>query len=127
MRIIIVDDNETDIKITLKILEQLGRPYTTEIFNDGREALDFFIKQDPADQEGKPDLILLDVVMPYMDGYTFIRETKTIPYLRGVPIIVFTSQEAMGDLFKVEGAIDYVVKSFYADELIEKIKRHLNY
>ncbi len=121
IHIVIVDDNETDIKITTKLLESLGHPYTLEVFHDGREALDHF----GAPGVNAPDLILLDVLMPYMDGYAFIQEVKAVLTLRGVPIIVFTSQEYMADIFRVEGVADYMVKSFYSAELIPKIKKCL--
>ena len=70
----------------------------------------------------KPDLIILDIGMPQVDGYTFIRELKSNHELKPVPVIILTARDQMQDLFKVEGVVDYITKPFTAEKLLEKVR-----
>lgn len=73
----------------------------------------------------KPDLIILDIKMPKVDGYTFVRHLKREEDTRETPLIVLTSYEPMKDMFKLEGVQDYFVKSADIDNLLIAIKKHL--
>lgn len=76
-------------------------------------------------QKENPDLILLDVKMPKMDGYTFVRRLKKDAQTKDLPIIVLTSYEPMKDMFQLEGVQDYVVKSVNMESLLTKIEKHI--
>ena len=73
----------------------------------------------------KPDLILLDILMPQMDGYTFLKELKRRKPDWNVPIIVLTAKSRMKELFEAEGVRDYMVKPYDAQDLLERIKKQL--
>lgn len=72
----------------------------------------------------KPELIVVDIKMPKMDGWTFVRKVRREEISKNTPIIIMTAYANMQDLFAVEGINDYIVKPFKAEELLEKIKRH---
>ena len=114
---ILVIDDEKDIVNLLASRLKANRYEVVTAF-DGDEGLEKLKTE-------KPDLVILDILMPKTDGYTFVREFKTMIDLKDVPIIVLTAKEMMRDLFKMEGITDYIVKPFVADELIEKLVKHI--
>ena len=115
-KILIVDD-DPDFKQLLEFdLKRQG--YETVLAGDGEEGLAKASKE-------KPDLILLDIKMPRMDGYTFVRHLKKDPAAASIPLIVLTSYEPMRDMFQMEGVNDYFVKSVDTEGLFERIKKNL--
>lgn len=115
-KILLVDD-DPDFKQLLGFdLRKNG--YTVVMANDGEEGL---LK---ASSE-KPDLILCDIKMPRMDGYTFVRHLKKDAETATIPLIILTSYEPMKDMFQMEGVNDYYVKSVDTEGLFETIKKHL--
>ena len=73
----------------------------------------------------KPGLIILDIKMPKMDGYTFVRRLKKEPESKDIPLVVLTSYEPMKDMFQLEGVSDYFVKSSNMDGLLKTIEKNL--
>lgn len=112
-KILIIDDEPQMIQVLKVRLE--AENYTVLSASNGEEGLEK-VKSE------KPDLILLDILMPKKDGYTFVRETKADDNLRNIPIIMLTGKAEMKDLFAIEGIKDYLLKPFDDMELIKKIK-----
>jgi len=99
-KILVVDD-EQQLALAVKIRLQ-SRGYQVVTAHDGQQALELAAKD-------QPDLILLDVLMPVMDGYSCLRELNT-RFGRGkIPIIILTARDRMKDLFELEGIEDYVI------------------
>lgn len=73
----------------------------------------------------KPNLIVLDIKMPKMDGYTFVRRLKKDAETKSIPLIVLTSYEPMKDMFQLEGVTDYYVKSANMDGLIKAVEKYV--
>ena len=114
-RKILVADDEQQLALAVKIRLQ-SKGYTVVTASDGQQALQL------AAQE-KPDLIILDVLMPVMDGYSCLRELNT-RFGRGkIPVIVLTARDRMKDLFELEGIEDYVIKPFDHEDLLLRIER----
>ncbi|MCK4947885.1 MAG: response regulator [Candidatus Aureabacteria bacterium] len=114
---ILVIDDEPQIVKALKIrLESSG--YEVVHAYDGKEGLKKL-------EEEHPDLIILDVMMPNMDGYTFAREVKFNPDTEHIPIIILTVKEKMKDLFELEGINDYILKPFEHQDLLNRIEKLL--
>ena len=112
-KILVVDD-EQQLALAVKIRLQ-SRGYQVITANDGRQALEL------AEQE-QPDLVILDVLMPVMDGYSCLRELNT-RFGRGkIPVIVLTARDRMKDLFELEEIEDYVIKPFDHDDLLTRIE-----
>ncbi len=119
-RTIFIADDELDFVSTLKSrLEFEGFVVATAA--DGKEALQRIPRE-------KPDLILLDIMMPAMNGYQVCRELKGNADTRSIPILMLTAKSQESDKFwgKEAGADDYVTKPFDMEELIEKIKGMLD-
>lgn len=112
-KILVVDD-EQQLALAVKIRLQ-SRGYQVMTANDGRQALELAEKE-------QPDLVILDVLMPVMDGYSCLRELNT-RFGRGkIPVIVLTARDRMKDLFELEEIEDYVIKPFDHDDLLTRIE-----
>ena len=115
--ITIAEDAEINIEILLDIL---GGDYNVRITRDGEEALRS-IKNDP------PDLVLLDIIMPKMDGIAVCKELKKSPVTKDIPIIFITSKTDNASILEgfAAGAVDYILKPFNRAELLARVKTHL--
>jgi len=114
--VLVLDDDKINIKIMQKQLEEAG--FEVSIALNGEVGLDK-AKRSP------PDLILLDVEMPIMNGYSFKTEINKFPNLADIPVIVLSAHEKMQPIFKMKGVKDYVVKPVDYPKLFEKINKYL--
>ncbi len=116
--ITVVDDMIGNLKIVGKIL--LGVGYEVVMIQDSRKAIEM-IEKNP------PDLLLLDIMMPFIDGYQICEQVKSNKILKDIPVIFFTAKGETSDLvrgFEV-GGVDYIVKPASKEELIARISTHL--
>ncbi len=116
--ILIVDDNPTNLQVLGKLLTEKG--YDLSIAQSGQEALSFV-------NTNQPDLVLLDIMMPEMDGYEVCRRLKRDAATRHIPIIFLTAKIDADEVIKgfELGAADYVTKPFNAAELLARINVHI--
>ena len=116
-KILAIDDEGDILKLARTRLEANG--YTVVALDNGTHALEVAKSE-------KPDLILLDVVMPGKNGCDVCRELKADAVTRGIPVIIFTAHYPEEEYLKVGsrevGADDYILKPFEAQELLAKIK-----
>ena len=114
-KILLVDDSKTDLHHLSTLLGQRG--YAVSTAQNGDEAMSCLTRE-------RPDLILMDIVMPGQNGFQLTRTITRDPRYAGVPVIMCTSKNQETD--KVwgmrQGASDYVVKPVKAEELLAKIK-----
>ena len=114
-KILVVDDSKTELHHMTELL--LKRGYAVRTAASGEEAMQRL-------EEDKPDLILMDVVMPGQNGFQLTRTITRDPRYAGLPVIMCTSKNQETD--KVwgmrQGARDYIVKPVNAEDLISKIK-----
>lgn len=117
-RILIVEDAPANIQTLTATLKQRG--YQISVATNGRQALDVLARL-------RPDLILLDVIMPEMDGFETCQRIKAAEQWRQIPIIFLTAKTETADLVKgfELGAVDYVTKPFNAHELLARVHTHL--
>ena len=115
-RILIIDD-EPEI-VELIEIRLKSNQFDVATANDGVQGLE-------KAKDFKPDLIILDVGMPRMDGYTFVQEFRKDDGLKGIPIIVLTAKSHVQGLFKAEGIADCFLKPFDTMLLINRIKEIL--
>ena len=115
-KILVIDDDPTLIKLVQPFLESHGFSVAAAV--DGEDGIAKLKAE-------KPDLIVLDVQMPRMNGYTFIFEMKKLSGTKSIPIIVLTAKEGMAEIFKVEGVKEYVTKPFQPEVLLNKINKHV--
>ncbi|MCK5581423.1 MAG: response regulator [Candidatus Omnitrophica bacterium] len=115
-KILVIDDDQVITKMLYIKLTAQG--YTVETAKDGEEGLEKY-------KTFFPDIIILDIFMPKMDGYTFVLEFNRIGNLKETSIIVLTAAEAMQDIFEMEGVNDYIVKPFNTEGLLRKIDKRM--
>jgi adenylate cyclase len=117
-RILIVDDTPANIQALAVILRDKG--YQISAATNGKQALEVLARM-------QPDLILLDVMMPEMDGFETCRRIKAAEQWRHTPVIFLTAKTETADIvqgFEL-GAVDYVAKPFNAHELLARVNTHL--
>ena len=117
-RILVVDDTPANIQMLASTLKEKG--YQISVATNGRQALDVVDRV-------KPDLILLDVMMPEMDGFETCRRLKASEQSSQIPIIFLTAKTETTDIvqgFEL-GAVDYVAKPFNSHELLARVNTHL--
>jgi class 3 adenylate cyclase len=117
-RILIVDDTAANIQALSGTLKDKG--YQISVATNGRQALEVA-------KRVQPDLILLDVMMPEMDGFETCRQLKASEQWRQIPVIFLTAKSEIADIvqgFEL-GAVDYVPKPFNAHELLARVNTHL--
>ena len=113
-KILVVDDEPNILKLISFILKNNG--YEVMEASNGSECLEMV-------REEKPDLIVLDVMMPKIDGFEVAKKIKSNSATRGIPILMLSSKAQFEDKMKGidSGAMDYVTKPFDKQELLEKV------
>jgi putative two-component system response regulator len=116
-KVLIVDDTEENLDI---LVEALGEFYDVSVAMDGPGALE-------AVSEDKPDIILLDIMMPRMDGYEVCRRLQADPETADVPIVFLTALTEIENKTKgfELGAVDYITKPFEVSEIKARVRTHL--
>src|SRR5262245_17750356 len=117
-RILVVDDTPVNIQSLTATLKTKG--YQISVATNGKQALEVLARV-------RPDLILLDVMMPEMDGFETCRRIKATEHWRQIPVIFLTAKTDTADIvqgFEL-GAVDYVAKPFNAHELLARVNTHL--
>lgn len=117
--IVCVDDSATNLQLLSSLLGNNG--YMVTSIDDGQKALDYVAKNPSV------DLILLDIMMPHMDGYTVCQHLKSSSVLSTIPVIFLTAYndiDALTKSFDV-GGVDYIIKPFRTKELLVRIQTHL--
>ena len=115
--LLVVDDVATNIDM---LIRALGQDYSVRVATNGAKALDSVKK-------ALPDLILLDVMMPGIDGFEVCRRLKDDPTTQDIPIIFITALNET--MYKIKGfslgAVDYVSKPFQLEEVRARVNAHL--
>ena len=116
--ILVVDDTPANIGFLLETLSQAG--YSVRVAQDGESALE-------QAQYATPCLVLLDVMMPGIDGFETCRRLRQIPALEKVPVIFMTALSDAGDKVRAftVGASDYVTKPFQQEEVLARVQTQL--
>jgi len=116
--IFIAEDEPTNLQVLYNILKKGN--YRMAAAGNGKQALSMI-------PEACPDLILLDVMMPGMDGFEVCEQLKKIPGTKDIPVIFLTARVETTDVLKGFrlGAVDYVTKPFKGAELLSRIKTHV--
>jgi signal transduction histidine kinase len=117
--VLVVDDQEANLRMVAALLTRWGyQPITALGGEEGlRQAL-----------ENKPDVLLLDMKMPGMDGFAVMRALRDEPGTHDLPVIFLTADNERENLVKAfeAGAVDYVTKPFVAEELLARVRTHVD-
>ena len=116
--ILIVEDSPTNIQVLGRVLKDEG--YELAIATDGKEGLKMAL-------DLSPDLILLDIMMPVMDGFETCTRLKKYNQTKDIPIVFLTARGNADDIVAgfEQGAVDYITKPFNSHELLARVKTHI--
>lgn len=125
-RILLVDDSPRDTELALDALEAYHLSNEVVALRDGADALDFLYRRGEfaGRTDGQPAIVLLDLKMPKVDGIDVLRQMKSDPDLRMIPVVVMTSSREEQDLLESYrlGVNAYVVKPVNFHEFVDAVK-----
>lgn len=130
--ILLVEDNRMDVELMLDVFKEVRLMNPVHVAPNGEEALDYlFGRGKYADRETYPlpRLVLLDLKLPGIDGFEILRQIKTAPVLKRLPVIILTSSKEDGDriLSYDRGANSYLVKPVSFEGFLEVVRQIKGY
>ena len=132
MRILLVEDSRMDVELTLDAFREARLANTISVASSGQAALDYLFGRGPyADRTTYPlpNLILLDLKLPGIDGHMVLRQIKGTPELKRLPVIILTSSKEEGDraLSYDNGANSYLVKPVSFEGFLDVVRQLEDY
>ena len=126
--ILLVEDNRMDVELTLDAFHEAKLLNTIYVAPSGQEALDYIFGRNKfADRQAypMPNLVLLDLKLPGIDGFEVLRQIKSTPLLKRLPVVILTSSREEGDraLSYDNGANSYLVKPVSFDGFMDVVKQ----
>jgi DNA-binding response OmpR family regulator len=116
-KVLIIDDDTLIVESTRMALDKYG--FETSGAPDGKTGLEAALLF-------RPDLILLDIIMPGIDGWKVLKTLKNLESTHAIPVIIFTADEYPDQAVHAlnKGAADFIAKPFYMEEMISVLRRH---
>lgn len=129
MKILLVEDNPADVRLTQEALRQGKDQVDLSVVEDGQEALSFLRRDGKFAQAARPALILLDLNLPKRDGSLVLAEIKADPTLKDIPVVIFTSSEAHHDIRQAYGlyANCYIVKPVEFERFLRVVQTTVHF
>ncbi len=129
IEILLVEDNPNDVEMTLRALKKHNLANKVHVVKDGAEALDFIFTKGTYENRNandNPNLILLDLKLPKVDGLEVLRQIKSDERTKTIPIVVLTSsreEQDMSESYKL-GVNSYIVKPVDFDKFLDAVGEH---
>jgi two-component system, chemotaxis family, response regulator Rcp1 len=122
--VLIVDDNPADVELIREAFAENGIAACIEVAEGGAQAIGRLRREEPYATAARPDLVLLDLRMPSVDGHQVLSAIKGDPRLRAIPVVVMTSSEHPADVASAYGAAanTYIVKPVQWGRLLNTVK-----
>ena len=98
--VLLIEDNEDDVELTLAALENSKMRVQIDAVNDGISAMAFLRREGEYADKPRPDLVLLDLNLPLMDGREVLKEIREDPDLTDLPVVILTTSEDNGDILR---------------------------
>lgn len=132
VHVLLAEDNRMDIELMRTAFQETHLDHVIHVASGGRQALDYLLGTGQfADRQAHPlpDLILLDLNMPVIDGHEVLRQIKKIELLKRIPVVVLSSSSEVSDLALCydNGANSYLVKPVSFEGFLEAVKHIVNY
>ncbi len=129
VEILLVEDNEGDVRLTREALREGHLSNRLHVAEDGERALDFLYRRGDFTNAPRPDLILLDLNLPRLDGREVLAEIKADPSLKRIPVVVLTTSRAEEDLVRMYDlhANCFITKPVDFDQFIQVVKTIENF
>jgi DNA-binding response OmpR family regulator len=125
--ILLAENDDNDLALTLQALSEQSLANKVVVVRDGTEVLDYLFRRRKFQNrpEGNPAVVLLDTKMPKVGGLEVLRNMRSNPELKKVPVVMLTSSREEKNLVESYelGAISYVVKPFELQELLDSVKK----
>ena len=123
IHILLVEDNEGDIVLTLEALKDAKLKNKISVVRDGEEALQFLYKEEEYVGQDAPQLILLDINLPKIDGKEVLQRIKSDPDLKKIPVVILTTSSSERDILEAYNnhANCYITKPVNLDKFIDVI------
>ena len=123
-RILLVEDNPGDIRLTQEALKESELDVNLDVVTDGELAVDFLLKRNKFTEALRPHLILLDLNLPKKNGIEVLKEIKFHDQLKSIPVVVLTTSDADHDISKAYGlnANCYILKPVDFDDFAKIIR-----
>lgn len=124
VRILLVDDDPGDVELTMEVLKESKLKLTIDTVSDGEQALKYLRGEGRYAGKPRPDLLLLDLNMPKVDGREVLRQVKGDPDLKTIPVVVLTTSDADQDVLHTYdlGANCFVTKPVGLDQFAKVVK-----
>jgi two-component system, chemotaxis family, response regulator Rcp1 len=100
IEILLIEDNPADIRLTQEAFREARLQNTLHVVQDGVSAMSFIRQTAPFQQAPRPDLILLDLNLPKKDGREVLKEIKSDPHIRTIPVVVLTTSDDEADVLR---------------------------
>jgi len=125
IEVLLVEDDPGDVLMTKEAFEDYKLSNQLHVVNDGAEAMDFLRQQGPHTAAPRPDLVLLDLNLPRMDGREVLQAIKSDPELASIPVVVLTTSEAEEDVLRSYSlhANAYVTKPVDFERFIQVVRQ----
>lgn len=123
VHILLVEDNEGDILLTLDAFEESKIKTRISVVRNGADALDFLFRKGEYKEESRPDLILLDINLPIYNGHEVLKKIKEDASLKKIPVIILTTSASQKDIKKAyeNYSNSYVTKPIDMDDFLKAI------
>ena len=125
MEILLVEDSLTDAQLAIEALRRGQVKHRLTLVRDGAEAMTFLRQEGPFAKAPRPDLILLDLQLPKMDGREVLKQVKSDEKLKQIPVVILTASQTHEDILKSEDLFvdSYMIKPVDLDKFLEVVKQ----
>ena len=124
MQILLIEDNPGDVRLVAEAIRQSKMLHELHVAEDGQEGMAFLRREGAYSAAPEPDIILLDLNLPNLDGREVLAEVKTSSELKRIPVVILTSSDAEADIIKAYDLYcnAYMVKPFTASGFLDVVR-----
>lgn len=125
----LAEDDDNDVRITRRAIKKGGLEATMSVTRDGQEAIDYLFRRPPFENAEAPDLVLLDINLPKVNGMEVLRTVKSDPNLRAIPVLMLTTSARQEDVAVAyaHGANAFICKPMRFSRFVEVLQELSDY